>query len=320
VSAIERISSFDDAEWDRRLYAHAEATLFHGRAWARFLKSVFPALEDRSLWLRVDGRDHFLPLFAWRRAGGLLTTLHSSFPFLYGGLVPTSPALSLPTMLPRGASLRVTGNPFAPESAAGSGPSDRTHLLVLPSTEEAYWDEVLSTAKRNDVRRLTKKGVEISASRDLAEVRAVYELYLGSFARWGGRPGFVYPLAYYEGLLGQLGEAARFTVARHEGRLLGGAFTVRANGLVHYLAGYFDPEARSLRPNVLLQIESIQDAIRGGARCYDFLPSGGHASVEEFKAGLGGVPTPFSLLERRGPLHAAVDRLRGAGKGRGEGG
>lgn len=320
MSTLERIPSFDDAEWDRSLFAHAEATLFHGRAWARFLKRVFPALEDRSLWLRVAGRDHLLPLFAWRRGGGLLTTLHSSFPFLYGGLVPAAPALPLATILPRGASLRLTGNPFAPESGAESEPFDRTHLLVLPSNEEAYWDQVLSTAKRNDVRRLTKKGVEITASRDLAEVRAVYQLYLASFARWGGRPGFVYPLAYYEGLLTELGDAARFTVARHEGRLLGGAFTVRANGLVHYLAGYFDPEARALRPNVLLQIESIQDAIRGGARCYDFLPSGGHASVEEFKAGLGGVPTSFPLLERRGLLHAGLDRLRALRPRRGEGG
>ncbi len=310
---IERVERFSDPEWDRAVFQHAEATLFHGRAWARFLREVFPALEDRSVWLRENGRDLLLPLFAWRRAGGALTTLHSAFPFLYGGFVPARDALPW-SAVKLGGAFRLTGNPFAEiETALPSADrrAERTHVLTLPATIDAYWNEVLSTGKRNDVRRLGKKGVEITESRDPNDVRAVYALYLASFERWGGRPGFVYPESYYARLLTSLEGAARLSVARHEGRLLGGAFTVRANGIVHYLAGYFEPEARALRPNVLLQIESIQHAIESGARLYDFLPSGGHASVEQFKEGLGGVRREFAVYERLSPLRRWIDRARG---------
>ncbi|MCC7142680.1 MAG: GNAT family N-acetyltransferase [Candidatus Eisenbacteria bacterium] len=311
--------------WDDALSAHDEATLFHTRCWARFVTGIFPRLEDRSREIEHRGMTRHLPLFAWRRAGGLLTTLHSSFPFLYGGPIPAAgieatDAARLAGL--GGHSLRWTTNPFAAPEAShpAEAPNgrvertpDATHLLELPATEAQYWDEVLSTGKRNDVRRLGKKGVVIEESRAPEDVDAVYALYLASFARWGGRPRFVYPPEFYRGLVSELGGVTRFTVARHEGRLLGGAFTLRAFDKVHYLAGYFDPEERTLRPNVLLQIESIQAAIRAGARWYDFLPSGGHASVEEFKEGLGGQRVQFEIWETRGALHALLERFRAKG-------
>ena len=65
--------------------------------------------------------NRLLPLLAWERVGGLWRTLHSSFPFLYGGPVPRFgpqgqdrlPAVLSATRSPW-SSLRVTGNPFSP--------------------------------------------------------------------------------------------------------------------------------------------------------------------------------------------------------------
>lgn len=319
----------EDAAWDEALLSHPEATLFHTRRWARLLRSVFPRLADRSFCFGPAADPTRVPAFAWRRLGGLLTTVHSSFPFLYGGPVPGhGDRDAMPETLDRlagaAASVRVTENPFGSRPSARPSPSgyeaheDGTHVLPLPPTEETYWEETLSTAQRNDVRRLTKKGVSILETRDPAHVEAIYRLYRASFERWGGTPGFVYPPAFYRALVVELGDLCRTTVALHEGRVAGGTFTLLCNGRAHYLAGYFDPEARALRPNVLLQIDSIQHAIRRGCHEYDFLPSGGHASVAAFKEGLGGIRRPFTLFERRGTAHRLLDRVRPRGRSSGK--
>jgi hypothetical protein len=316
----------DETGWDAFVAAHPEGTIFHTRTWARIVLAAFPRLRDSSLVVSGDGSPYILPLFTWSRAGGLFRTLHSSFPFAYGGPVPardddgTDLACHLLPRLRRPLrSWRVTGNPFVGTSRADTSPSgpeadpapppgftaeeDATHLLALPDTEEAYWDSVLTTAQRNDWRRLAKKGVTVEETRAERDADAVYELYRTSFAHWGGEPRFAHPSGFYRALLAHGGDAVRLTVVRHEGRLAGGCVVLRWNGKAHYLAGYFDREARALRPAALLQIESILRAIRDGYRWYDFLPSGGHTSVEEFKASLGGQRTPFPVWTRRGGLH-----------------
>lgn len=348
----------DETVWDAFVAAHPEGTIFHTRLWARIVLASFPRLRDASVVVSRLAPPCILPLFTWSRAGGIFRTLHSSFPFVYGGPVPACdesggdlagrvlPGLHRPLR-----SWRVTGNPFvtaewvetsrlrpadnsppgsadpallrpahdSPSWPADSSPShpagapspprgftagaDATHLLALPDSEEAYREGVLTTAQRNDWRRLGKKGVIVEESRAQRDVDALYELYRSSFAHWGGEPRFAHPPGFYRALLAHGGDAVRLTVVRHEGRLAGGCVVLRWNGKAHYLAGYFDREARALRPAALLQIESILRAIRDGYRWYDFLPSGGRASVESFKEGLGGRRTPFPIWTRRGGLH-----------------
>lgn len=330
---------WSDEEWDAALREKREATFFHTRRWAGVAKQAFPGLVDRSVWWAGPAGDVHLPVFLWQRARGLVSTAQSSFPFLYGGPVPlqlpddVDPLhVSIEHMRRLRASIRITGNPFAvsPTLDSSTPPvttlpgasvkrgllpgnivetSDHTHVLDLPETEDQYW-ESLSTGKRNDFRRLLKKGLEIEESARREDVDSAYALYRASFARWGGAPSFVHPPELYHALVALGPPFVRFTVARFEGRVVGAAFVLRWNERAHYFAGYFDHEARQLRPNVLIQIDSIRAAIRSGIRQYDFLPSGGHAAVEEFKAGLGGQPVTFSILEERRYLHRALDYWR----------
>lgn len=313
-----------DAAYEAAFARAAEATFYHTRAWAKILTDVFPSLEDRSgLLTTVDG-DHVLPAFVWRRAGGLLRTHHSSFPFLYGGPIPSTEsawraASAYFSTLP--GSARLTGNPFAKSAPSGSPhepPAPRgfecgletTHLLSLPASAEIYWETVLTTQKRNDVRRLSKKGVIVETSRDPRDIRAVYEMYRRRMATWSQRPGIIYPLKLYEEMMGQADDEVRLYVARFEERLIGGTFVCRHNGVVHYHAGYFDNEARRLRPNVLVQERIIRDAIEDGYRIYDMLPSAGIASVEAFKESFGGVRTTFPVWSKTGTLHRLAGLLR----------
>ncbi len=319
------MAGLDETRYERLLAGAPEATFFHTRRWARILAAAFPGMADQSRILSAAGREHALPIFGWRRLGGLLVTRHCSFPFLYGGPVPSAPAAWQATvaLLARGpGSAVLIGNPFAP---AGTGPGDdppalgdaaagwdTTHVLALPATIERYWDEVLDTRKRNDIRRLTRKGVVVATSRAGEDVRGVYALYLKRMATWQQRPGLIYPLALYQHELALGGDAVELYVARYEGRLIGGTFVCRWNGIWHYQAGYFDHDAASLRPNVLVQERIIRDAIAAGARLYDMLPSAGIASVEEFKESFGGVRTRFPRWERRGRAHRLAARLSAA--------
>ncbi len=319
--------------WARILDAHPEeATIFHTREWGRHVASAFPQLEDRSFLFEVQSSSgvsqHVLPLFAWVRARGLLTTEQSSFPFQYGGPIPAVDAAGdpvLPRVLERlgqrQASFRIAGNPFGTVAATnGTLPNgwtvseDYTHLRSLPETDSAFWDDELKPGRRNDVRRMTKKGLLLEDGKP-EDVPDLYRLYLESFDRWGGRPAFVHPEAYY-GRLGELPKGwTRFTVARWEGRTIGGVMALRYAGKVHYLAGYIDAEFRNLRANVLLQIDSIRHSIAGGYRIYDFLPSGGNPPVEAFKEGFGGARIPFPVHEKSSLAHQVVHSLR-RGRGR----
>lgn len=318
---------FDDERFQSLLADCPEATFYHTRTWARILTTAFPQLEDRSGILLIDQQPCAVPIFRWRRLGGLLCTLHTSFPYLYGGPIPSSPrpweALLARLSETRESSVLI-GNPFARKARAPGTPlrvpsalqpkAETTHLLTLPGSVEEYWSRVLTSRKRNDIRRLTRKGVTIELSREDADIRSVYGLYLKTMATWKQRPRLVYPPALYQAMIAQGGESVRLYIARFEGRLIGGTFVCRWNGIAHYHAGYFDHGARSLRPNVLVQERIIRDAIEDGFRIYDMLPSAELANVEAFKESLGGVRTSFDCWERPGRLHRLIGRIRGAGR------
>jgi hypothetical protein len=320
------------SNWDAHLSLHPEATFYHTRIWARIVAAAFPGpLHDASRWIETRAGRSAFPVYEWRRLGGILTTRQSSFPFLYGGPVPRLAvdgtdllASVLEQFAGGGRSLLVISSPFGPPSMTDRAPlsrgierhEDSTHILSLPASHEEYWDGVLTTAKRNDVRRLAKQGVVVRVGGTPDEVETVYGFYRQSFARWGGTPAFVYPLSLYQEMIRRGEGHVRLYLAEREGKIAGGAFVAQWNGHVHYHAGYFDHEARSLRPNVLIQERVIRDAIADGCRDYDFLPSGGNRGVEEFKESFGGVRTGIVRYGYSGPLHRLASNLRIRRQGR----
>jgi hypothetical protein len=313
--AIRLERAADAREYDALVTGAPEATFFHTRLWARIVTEAFPQLTDCSAILRVEGVAHAVPLFRWRRFALGPRTLHSGFPFLYGGPIPARPAAwsaLLELLAATRAALTVIGNPFAPEPpppCAARGlvaATEETHLLELPATIDAYWSDVLTPRKRNDIRRLTQKGVAIETTDAAADIDRVHELYRQRMASWAQRPGLVYPPELYRAMLRASEGAVRLYVARHAGRVIGGAYIVSWNGIAHYSAGYFDEEMRSLRPNILIQERVIRDAIAQRVRIYDMLPSAGLASVEAFKESMGGRRTPFARWERIGASQRLV--------------
>jgi hypothetical protein len=329
---VEQPATCQDSLPDAERYAELlgstpAATFFHTRRWAEILTRAFPQLRDRSRIVRCGGGNYALPYFRWERLGGMLSTGHSSFPFLYGGPLPPDPQAweaCLAHLSRTCASLVVIGNPFAPhpQDAAWGAPAgltsvhETTHLLALPDSPDDFWNGVLTSRKRNDVRRLTRKGVAVELSRTDADIQAVYELYQKRMQTWRQRPGLVYPLALYQAMADLGGDAVRLYVVRFEERVIGGTFVCRFGGISHYLAGYFDHDAARLRPNVLVQERIIRDAIEDGYRIYDMLPSAGIPAVEAFKESFGGVKTRFQRWEKSGHLHRLTQRIRSCWRGR----
>ena len=108
------------------LAGRPEATFYHTRCWARVVTAAFSPLEDVSTLLEIDGQTHALPLFRWRRLRGLLTTTHTSFPFLYGGPIPATPRawqIVLAELPACSSSLVINANPFATEGAGADADS-----------------------------------------------------------------------------------------------------------------------------------------------------------------------------------------------------
>jgi CelD/BcsL family acetyltransferase involved in cellulose biosynthesis len=324
---IEPVSPDREEAYEALLANAPEATFYHTRRWARIVTRAFPQIVDRSCIVTDGEQRHALPLYIWRRAGGLLTTAHSSFPFLYGGPIPSTPAAWQAVrrhLRHRGSSALLIGNPFGACAPAADAPhftlgEEHTHLLALPETVEAFWSDVLTSRKRNDIRRLTRKGVDVQLAGQPDDLDAFYDLYLKRMQTWEKRPGFVYPLAFYRAMREHGGDAVRLYIVRFEDRVIGGTLVCRWNGIAHYQAGYFDHDARNLRPNVLAQERIIRDAIEDGCRIYDMLPSGGIAPVEAFKESFGSVKTAFPRWQRRGMLQRIANRaaaswwrLRGA--------
>jgi len=315
-----RIMPFDDAHFDEIVSDCPEATFYHTRCWARILLDTFPQLEDRSIIFSIDDCEYALPAFSWKRLGGLLKTTHSSFPFLYGAPLPLndlSLAAALGYLKEESQSLVVVGNPFAasrPEtdqSAQLVNTEEATHLLALPDTTEAFWNDVLTSRKRNDIRRLTKKGVRVERSTNESDVTAFYDLYLKRKLTWSQAPGLIYPRRLYDVMIAHGGDAVRLYMVRFEDRVIGGTFVCQFNGISHYQAGYYDHDAGRLRPNVLAQNQIIQDAIEEGNRIYDMLPSAGIPSVVKFKESFGASEVTFDRWEQMGRLHRFQKWVRG---------
>ncbi len=320
-----QIKPFDESRYDSIVTSCPEATFYHTRCWARILCRTFPALRDDSKIIAINGQDHAVPLFRWQRLGGLLTTIHSSFPFLYGGPLPcnrTSLSVLLSYLAGQRASLALTDNPFASGYPFTEDSDDlitknrltswgdSTHLLTLPKTSDEFWSGTLTSRKRNDIRRLTRKGVRVELSVAKSDVDLFYSLYLKRMQTWKQPVRLIYPRSLYDNMLELGGDGVKFYVVRFEDALIGGTFVCQFNGISHYQAGYYDHDAGRLRPNVLTQNQIIQDAIDKGGRLYDMLPSAGVESVMKFKESFGGQVIPFRRWDKRGSLHRAQQWLR----------
>lgn len=181
------------------------------------------------------------------------------------------------------------------------------YVLDLPETE----DELRFGSARNDRRirwavgKAARSGVEIRRGGP-GDVGAWYRLYLHTMRRHRVPPrarGFFEALCTdespFELLLAERREPSGTT-------LLAGSFFGRFGGTVSYAFNGVDPDARSHRPNDVLQWRAIHRAVADGFRRYDLGEvAAGEAGLADFKRKWGA--TQVQIVHHYRPDPGPVD-------------
>lgn len=169
-------------------------------------------------------------------------------------------------------------------------------------------DELLQSfhpKTRYNIRLAARKGVKVSYSRKIEDLKNFYHLY----EVMSNRHGISYrPYNYFERMLEAFGENIRVYLAEHEGDILAGALAISYGNKTWYAYGGSSNEKRNLMTPHLLQWEMINWALELGKERYDF---GGVFELEKsnglyrFKEGYC---HPNQVTEYIGEIHRVIDK------------
>ncbi|MEU4498693.1 GNAT family N-acetyltransferase [Streptomyces sp. NPDC023998] len=342
---VQAVSPVPRATWAQVLAADPGAMAFHMPEWLDCICTVGGWQDASRLYLNGEGRQLVLPMVRRpARPGGL--AVQSSFPpgwgtggiLAPGGVHPHEVDMVLADLLSDGA-LRTSLRPAFttaeawPGSAPGVVSVPRTiHVLDLDGGMDVLWTKRWSRNTRARLRSAERKaeraGLVIDSGDSPELVADFYELYL----RWLERrarerhlpPAVVRnrgkraePLAKFQAVAASLPGVCRILVATLDGEPVAGTIVLLYGSVCVYWRGFSDMRtAGPLRVNQLLQLRSVEQACDVGCRYYEMGESGGVASLERFKANLGGRERRITeyRLERL-PLTRVqdqLDRIRGA--------
>ncbi|WP_074220442.1 GNAT family N-acetyltransferase [Rhodovulum sp. ES.010] len=176
---------------------------------------------------------------------------------------------------------------FCPDAFVEVVRDRETVVLSLDKSPEEVWAEY-SGQTRNKVRKGQKAGVEVVARSDTEALRTFAAVYEDHMVELGADEGYFFGEDYFLRMadLGQ--EAFRVYLARHEGRLLGGALILLSRRWAHYHLSSSLAAFNALVPNNMLRHAVAMDLLGGPWEKLHF--GGGRTpdpkdSLLKFKAG-----------------------------------
>ncbi len=297
-------------DWDELVAADGSTDYPHTAHWTTSAVAAWPGASAVWLTARREGRlVGGLPAVAHRAGSGLLARrrIDSSLegtscgPLAAADLPEGEQAQVVRALLeayrvlrpgPLGAVTLALGpereRRFGPALAAHGGwrrHASPTAVIDLSGGAEAVAAGRLSMTKRNERNRGLRRGAEVGASSDPADLAAYYPLYAAAASHWGVRPT---PLPFLQALLADPRGRTFFTCVRLDGRVIGGHLNLHLGDRVFAWNGVTDPEyARTHFPATLCFWGDIVEACRRGARELDVGASGGSGSLEGFKKYFG---------------------------------
>ncbi len=140
-------------------------------------------------------------------------------------------------------------------------------LNIAGKTEDEVF-KGYSEKTRYNIRLAKRKGVTVRYSRDVADLKTFYDLYVvtGIRDKIASRP-----YDYFERMLNTFDEnQMRIYIAEYEGKALSAALAINYGKKTFYLYGASSNEKRNLMPNYLMQQEMIKWAIETNCNLYDF--------------------------------------------------
>jgi GNAT acetyltransferase-like protein len=144
------------------------------------------------------------------------------------------------------------------------------------------------------VRRAASRGVVARTMANEGELDVVYEMYRDR-CLLRGIP--VKPRHHLSALFQSSGDRGVFLVAEHDRRIIGGLICFVGGGVISYFLPIAHPDARALRPALLLLDTAVAIGRAAGCRRLNFeaSPSVEH-SVFRFKSECGGRPVAYEVL------------------------
>lgn len=314
----------DEAVWWEVAQQCDYATFFHTPLWHELAASAFPHCRDVSFSAETpSGTRVVFPLLDQRRPFlRFLGRTVSTFGDCYGGPIADGPLSIEERQLLYEAADRLhgvvalTGNPFVPEEISPrgfDGTQDQTDLLKLNGT----FEEILSGFSQGHRRNLRKgqtNGVTARRGNTPRDFRRYFEVYNSSLERWGKARTSRYPWALFEEGL-QLSvshpENSVLWLAELEGEVVSGAWVFYWNRHAVYWHGASTEAGLQVSAPMVVFADIISQAHLRGFQWFDFNPSGGHASVAEFKRRFGTEGVSFQRFWR---VHPPGERIRRAAK------
>jgi len=297
---IEEYHGADDA-WDRFVARAPGASIAHLAAWRDVLPAVygyhprfFLAVDDAGTWLGA------LPIFEVRSR--IFGSHHVSVPLMnVGGAIGTAEArarlaeFALERARDAGARSLVLRDRDDVECDVPPARFKVTVLLDLPDSPETLWNDGLRSKLRSQIRRAMKEAMEVRFGPDQ---RRAFHLVYARNMRDLGTPA--HPLVLFDAIARAFDDRVIFGAVYWRGAPVaaGCGFIWRETFEMTWASSL--REHNRMAPNMLLYWAFMEEAIRRGARTFDFGRCSPGSGTHRFKLQWGGreVPLPWRVWSR----------------------
>lgn len=263
------------ADWDRRMAALPEATVFHTAGWARTLMDAYRYVPRYAVWQDGDTIRAVAPLMevasvlTGRRGVSLPFTDYCDF--LTDGCLGAGPARQVLAHYAADRGWRSVEVRDASGGTLGCTDGARAffvHELDLTPGEDQLLAGVRDSTRRN-IRKSRKLDVEIREENNAAGLAEFVRLNALTRRDHGLPPQ---PRTFFQCLLKHLiqEDMGRILLAYHGESCIAAAVFLHFNGHVVYKYGASDRKFRSLRANNLIMWEAIIRCRRAGNRTFHF--------------------------------------------------
>jgi|AntRauTorcE11898_2_1112593.scaffolds.fasta_scaffold01245_5 hypothetical protein len=156
-----------------------------------------------------------------------------------------------------------------------------TVRVDLTQSPDAIWDD-FEKRNRNAIRQAQETDIVVESTTDLDDYAAFHDIYTNAMEAQDASKHYRFPLSFFEALLNEE-DLATLSVARYDGKVIGGSFVVHDDDVAHDYLRASDPDYWDLRVNNLICYETLMQMREAGRKLFDF--QGGRPGVFKFKRG-----------------------------------
>lgn len=283
---VDLIDPVTDRRWAD--LARSDGSLFSSPPWLNALSSAYGFEVEALITHDRDGNPTgglpFIRLGSgqWRRMCSLPFSDYCDPIDRDGSSWPVISDLLASSQLP--VQLRCLGesSPTEDPSFAASDPPDLWHAMTLVADEEVAWSKLSGSARRA-VRKARNSGIEVKATNDRGDLRAFYELHLGT--RKNKYRLLAQPFSFFTSLADSFGDDFVLLGAWHDQSLIAGILLLGWTDTLYYKFNASTPEALELRPNDLLMWEASRLGVTRGLWFLDLgRTDSDHESLARYKS------------------------------------